>query len=80
MGGGRRRIENLSLVLVPPGLQSFSQEQFLQESCIAILVCGSRHAHHEAPDVFNVRSASARRAITTSNSGGAAMNIGRICV
>ena len=36
-------------------------------------------AHQEAPDAFNVRSASARRAITTSNSGGAAMNMARIC-
>ena len=33
----------------------------------------------DAPAVFNVCSASASRAITTSNSGGAVMNIARIC-
>ena len=36
-------------------------------------------AHQVAPDAFNESSASARRAITTSNSGGAAMNMARIC-
>ena len=35
-------------------------------------------AHQEAPDAFNARSASARRAITSSNSGGAVMNMARI--
>ena len=35
-------------------------------------------AHQAALDAFNERSAWARRAITTSNSGGAAMNMVRI--
>ena len=84
-GGGRRRIEKARESQSGRPFLSSEQGEFLQRflhrsrgwriSTRESLV----PAHQEAPDAFNERSASDRRAITTSNSGGAAMNMARIC-
>ena len=85
MNGGRRRIEKAREIKSGPRFRPDDQSEFLQEflhrspgwriSTRGALV----PVHQEASDALNERSASARRAITTSNSGGAAMNMARIC-
>ena len=82
---GRRRIEKAREI--QSGLPFRSSEQsefpprFLQRPLgWRIAMSDSLDpAYQEAPDTFNARSASARRAITNANSGGVAMNMARIC-